>query len=241
MRRKSYREQLLMKVKPKHQKNDVDSLNWIICNKPIFSDISKTKRRQYLQSIIKLEPWVYFNIKFYLSKEVACRIHGMNHAIRVAINVLLIAEERNLKISKLDLIYMGLFHDIGRVNDNRDDNHGERSLQLFDSLIKKNKIFVSDLGSISYGIKMHDVIQRETNITINQDSSDFLNIIKTADALDRYRFPRIDWWINDSYLKLFPSDTLKDIAFEICVRSELEYIKRKKIDYDKIIKKLIAD
>jgi hypothetical protein len=51
-----------------------------------------------------------------------------------------------------------------------------------------------------------------------------IDLLKTADALDRYRLPKTKWWQGDAFLKLLPSTALKSFAFDLVVESERRYL-----------------
>ena len=89
MQTKSLRDQLLEKVKPEHQNNDQESLDWIRLNKPNF-DVLNSKIPEEIKRVTEIKPWDYFKDTFYFSKRTLRCIHGKNHAIRVAINILLL-------------------------------------------------------------------------------------------------------------------------------------------------------
>jgi hypothetical protein len=57
-----------------------------------------------------------------------------------------------------------------------------------------------------------------------------VDIVKTADALDRYRLPKLKWWINDSYLRCLPPDWIKRTAYDLVVASEYLCLETGKVD-----------
>lgn len=113
--------------------------------------------------------------------------HGINHLYRVSILSGMIHElvrEDYDDLNDTTLIHVmmaGLFHDIGRENDEEDTEHGKRSIELLD----KHHIHISkDMRQI---IEYHC----KDDIQFPQCSSKIqimYQILKDADALDRVRF-----------------------------------------------------
>lgn len=240
MQTKSLRDQLLEKVKPEHQNNDQESLDWIGLNKPNFN-VSNSKISEEIKRMAEIKPWDYFRDDFYSSKQTSGCIHGKNHAMRVAINILLLYFESRPKkeIAINDLIYSALFHDCSRINDSKDVGHGERSSGLLKSRAVAGEIEIKDLKSVLSSIYFHDLnyemIEGNPNYT---QSKTLCDLLKTADSLDRYRFPRNDWWIDDKCLKIIPSDTLKNFAFNLSINSEQEKLTNSDVNYNKVITKI---
>lgn len=113
--------------------------------------------------------------------------HGINHLYRVSILSGMIHEivrEDYDDLNDTTLIHVmmaGLFHDIGRENDEENTEHGKRSIELLD----KHHIHISkDMRQI---IEYHC----KDDIQFPQCSSKIqimYQILKDADALDRVRF-----------------------------------------------------
>lgn len=238
MRKASLRNLLQKKEKPVLQKNDLISLSWIKQNKPDFKSIKK--QTKILKNLLLIKPWSRFNDGFYVKNEILNGIHGRNHAKRVAINIVCLFFEKKLqgKVNINDLIYSALFHDCSRINDNKDENHGERSSFIFQQII--NQFNIEDRVGVLISMKFHNY-DRDTllkNVKYKKNKL-ICDLLKTADSLDRYRFPRSDWWINDQYLDIIPSDNLKNFSFNLCSNSEMAQIKNRGVNYDSEIKKIL--
>lgn len=52
-----------------------------------------------------------------------------------------------------------------------------------------------------------------------------IDVLKTADALDRYRLPKLKWWIDDAQIKIVPSDDFKAFSFDLIIASERRFLK----------------
>lgn len=241
MQQKNLRYSLLQKEKPKHQNNDLISLEWISSNKPFFGNVNKKILEKLLNKILKIKPWDYFVSEFYLNKEVLNCIHGRNHSIRVAINLLFLGFQNKIPndISLNDLIYSGLFHDCSRINDNNDLGHGEKSAIIFLSNLEKEKIQVKNKSAIYSAIKFHDLDYKYfCNLKEYNKNKYLCDLLKTADSLDRYRFPRDDWWIDEKYLMILPNNITKNFAFDLCYLTEKQKLINGEADFEEIIQRI---
>ena len=75
------------------------------------------------------------------------------------------------------------------------------------------------------------------NIPHKDRNDDFVNLLKAADALDRYRLPKMSWWINDKFLTIKPKPEEKNFAFNMVTFTEKELLEKK--SYREIIIKYI--
>lgn len=113
--------------------------------------------------------------------------HGINHLYRVSILSGMIHElvrEDYDDLNDTTLIHVmmaGLFHDIGRENDEEDTEHGKRSIELLD----KHHIHISkEMRQIIEYHCIDDSLLPECSSQIKI----LYQILKDADALDRVRF-----------------------------------------------------
>lgn len=140
-------------------------------------------------------------------------IHGINHIKRVYILVNLIADMENInERDRKILSYCALYHDIGRVNDWYDINHGVNS---FLKIEKENLIDNKYKEIVRFIIENHcnndkDSIMKINNYKINdKERAMYLyKVFKDSDGLDRVRI--MDF--NKKYLRLKISNKLIPIA-----------------------------
>ncbi|MDD5625677.1 MAG: hypothetical protein PHG83_00740 [Patescibacteria group bacterium] len=207
---------------PKHQFMDNQTLKWMIKNKPKFNGGRKIKIDpliiiKYLQRYSPQEKW--FKDKILISS-----IHGQRHILR-CIALAGILYNANLISGNInELCIVASLHDIRRKTDKEDNNHAKKAAIW----VKKNNNLISEyfgydisgraLENISTTILYHDKIKYLK--TLNSSLSELIDNFKMIDALDRYRQPKIKWWLNEDYLKIKPDCFIKRIAFELVVRSE---------------------
>lgn len=146
-------------------------------------------------------------------------LHGMNHTARVLINSLLIAQEMGcLEDNELELLsFAAIFHDCGRLSDDIETGHGERSSKIMlKSDIVKDRFDDEELELLSAVITCHDMPDEkgydfiESHISIfYQDAAKIIyDILKDADALDRYRLCGYRYEFDFNYLRLEESKRL---------------------------------
>ena len=123
-------------------------------------------------------------------------------------------------------MFMGLCHDCRRRNDNTDPLHGRRAarwLLCHPHILRGTAARFAQ--EIRYAIEVHndryDFFDKEHRYF---RYGKWVDILKTADALDRYRFPREEWWLSDNFLRCIPSITEKAFAFDFCQESERRYV-----------------
>lgn len=222
---KNYRKELLEKEKPKHQFHDKMSLKWITNNK--FSDLKGIYKinSKFICEIERVKPWEIIDVSWFSNGLVRDGIHGFRHACRVAVHAVSLAINNYHSVSKKELeslVFAGLLHDCQRKNDNADFNHGKRTAVW----LSKNKNIVPDyldkfFLAIQFSISVHnDPYEQIVTHPAYKKFKFFVDILKTADALDRYRFPRSDWWISSEFISLQPSIQDMSFAFDLALKSE---------------------
>lgn len=210
---------------PPHQFMDWETLYWIIENAPRFSR-KKTKfpSREFLESFLPSHGW-------FLKRNGLDSLHGMRHLLRVAVNATLVARERSYRGDIRNLTIASVLHDVRRKDDKGDPAHGKRAAEWF----RKNRILIEkrfrvrldkkSADAIYWAIYFHELpidefSQKETYRHFKEE----IDIVRAADALDRYRLPKTKWWINDKKLKMRIPLYLKNAAFGMTVRSEESFL-----------------
>jgi hypothetical protein len=125
-------------------------------------------------------------------------------------------------------------HDLRRRNDLPDISHSNRTAKWFTtniSLIEnqfETQFSKEDIDEIYYTIYFHNKPYEDTRHSRTEHFKKYktsIDILKTADALDRYRLPNVTFWIDEKYLSLIPPENLKQIAFELLISSESNFLK----------------
>lgn len=152
-------------------------------------------------------------------------IHGIKHTQRVLIllDKIIQIEGLNLRDSNI-LGYAGLYHDIGRTNDNIDIIHGIRSFKRLShrgSLSKIKELNTEDIEILKFIIEQHcfkdenaKVNINDYNITDKESALKLYYIFKDADGLDRVRIGDLDV----KYLRCNSSKTLVEEAKKLFIK-----------------------
>ncbi len=163
-------------------------------------------------------PSIQIDYGFYLNEmkgfDFISDIHGQNHTKRVLLHILILCHLLNVSGKEKAMLCMAaIYHDLGRVHDNRDDKHGFRSKQIYEGDVKSPHPIISFL--IEYHSRMdsqgldeinnNPVLAKEKDLVIK-----LYNIFKDADALDRIRLGPRD--LDIGYLRLPESKQLIKVA-----------------------------
>jgi len=213
---------------PLFQYMDVGTQQWILSHDPNYglSALNPTLEATYHDisaTFALLSDW-------FLEPKIIDSIHGKRHLLRTTFMAFLLAQPLGLPDEQIrNVIIAGLLHDIRRQDDKGDTGHADRSAQWFmkqvQTLEKQWHIAISarDQETIAAAIALHETPYTdfsEIQKTQYQTYRTAVDIVKTADALDRYRLPKLKWWPSDSFLSLVPIPGIKQFAFNLVVTSE---------------------
>ncbi len=200
---------LYIKLKErKYEKNqilDKESVSWLKRELDIRTPIRPLNiapmREEYLLQYAPKKHW--FN-----SGRIKT-IHGISHALRVILYSYILC-----KIHKIDrfepFLLAASIHDVKRLNDREDINHSKRASDwYYKSNIKiKKKFSNEEIKEVCLAVE-----GKEDKLKIN-------SILKSADALDRYRLPKKKWWLKKELVPIpIPK---KVINFSKCFTVETE-------------------
>jgi len=132
-------------------------------------------------------------------------IHGESHALRVMIFAYIICNLGKIKNYEKYLISSSI-HDVSRTSDTDDPNHGERVSQWF--------------LRISMAVKYHDTDYNLIPRDILLKFGSMINVLKCADALDRFRLPKENWFPKKEFLKINLPDSLFDLSKKLVYETE---------------------
>ena len=143
-------------------------------------------------------------------------IHGIGHIERVLLFGALIAMQNQCSKEDTELLLTACsYHDIGRVDDSLDDDHGKRSSEKLPEVIS---LPYEDMAIVRAAIYAHSIDDSKMPSVITsfgiRDSARALNIarmLKDADALDRVRVFDLD----PKYLRFPCSLQYVDFAYEL--------------------------
>jgi len=213
---------------PKIQLMDIETLKWIETNRPNFTKANPPFTSKILEQVKKYVPLK----QWFLEKDCVDSIHGIRHILRVIANVSnLIFNRKTDLITARNLLISSSLHDLRRKDDKGDEGHAVRARDWFmensDKICRYFDIVLSieDIDEIASAIYFHEIPYGQ----ILSDKGylkhkEIIDLLKTADALDRYRLPKLKWWINDDFVKIVPDESEKSFAYNLVINSEKYYL-----------------
>ena len=217
---------------PEFQYMDRPTWRWILRNNPGYRlDPADTiaPALAWLCALTPPQDW-------FLDRRVCDSLHGLRHLKRTAYYSLLLASQAGLELEQAKLAAVAaLLHDIRRRQDKADAGHAVRAATWCRANATKIAqywhidISELELNSITAALALHETPYADftpAQQTLYKTHQAYVDILKTADALDRYRLPKLSWWINDSRLEITPSVSLKQCAYEIVLASEGYFLQK---------------
>lgn len=209
---------------PKHQYIDAPTLKW-----------AKQNGQELLDYKIDFASDVFFELKrfdkylppseWFEKEKVMKGIHGFRHIMRVCVNSKLLLSE--LEKESDNLLIAASLHDVRRVFDREDSKHGVRAANWFEENVGQIEDYYEvnlspeDVKEIYYAIKFHAFdYQKLSDSEEYKNSKTIVDLLKTADSLDRFRLPKLKWWIDKEYLKIEPSREIIAFGFKAFFYSE---------------------
>jgi hypothetical protein len=221
--------QLQERPYPLHQRLDKLSIGWLTDQaKPVAVGI-KTLMPGYKPFPLET---LYLDPAWFQIPADALGIHGIRHLMRVTLYSWILIQEQvlfdKLSYNKLHaFLQVALVHDIVRVDDNADLEHGYRSYEWIKQKLPYIPLFIAD------ATRFH--VEEELP-NLDELSLELLKILKTADALDRFRLPKMKWWPDPSRMVLSVSPALLDFCKYVTIRTEQDTVDANSTD--EVISKL---
>ena len=205
--------QARMKKLCKNQKLDLETLRWI----KEKSKINKISVQHFKKDFIPLDK-EKFKIflpqkNWFYKKEFISNIHGMGHTLRVILNSYIICQLKEYK-NYYPILIAASIHDIRRKSDKEDPNHGKRAFMWFKkkNLAIKKQLEPLEIEGISMAIVYHNVPYNKIPKQKLLKFRKYIDILKYADAMDRFRLPKQKWWPSEQYLKLNLDKKIFDLS-----------------------------
>ncbi|HSW65651.1 MAG TPA: HD domain-containing protein [Bacillota bacterium] len=210
----------------------METCQWIIANNPHYTASRPAYSRQAAASLARFP----IDTAWFQNPLLIDSLHGLRHLYRTAYFCMRLLEHTGtLDSEDSDLIIVAaLLHDIQRLDDKADEGHASRSaLWVISNLPRLSqtwnlKLNAEHIAKIEAVIALHETpynsFSPEQQHLYTQHKS-LVDILKTADALDRYRLPKLTWWPDDKHLALIPPKELKQEAYQLVAASELSFLK----------------
>lgn len=187
------------RLQPDIQNMDQATLDKIKEHKPEYqvSDVNYYLTVEEVSLIKNLSP----KPDWYINPEIISSIHGIAHTLRVMVYAVLLTRDLINDSDREALLIACSVHDTQRMNDRGDEGHEDRAISW-----------------LSEHFAQHPLLNQA--LMILRDTDALSKYLRAADALDRFRLPKVKWWIDDSYLEIKPTAEMKEFSFNLVVSSE---------------------
>lgn len=220
---------------PAHQHMDKRTVQWIRSNRPTFGNGAEmeppTPGADAIRTLIRAAtvpaPWYY-------TEQTIDSLHGRRHCLRTAVHAAVLLATTNLPLrDHIALVIAAAVHDCRRYNDRSDRGHGKRAAEWLENHSREvTTHFGADLTAarldlMEAAVGLHDVPYAEFSASqwcAYQRAQQYVDLLKAADALDRYRLPRLSWWPDPKLLKVEPPVTQWRFGFDLVCESEARYL-----------------
>ncbi|MFE2373587.1 hypothetical protein [Streptomyces sp. NPDC059398] len=216
---------------PLHQHMDHATVAWISNHRPDLPLAPQPALRPQSKEMLALGG---LPTRWWAEPRLYTSLHGVRHAMRTAALAAVLAETNGLDdTDTATAILAAAVHDCQRRHDLDDQGHGARAA-----------IWLAANADITWGHFGHAatprrIVQAVTAVRLHDtpyeaftadDKSDharaerITDVVKAADALDRYRLPKLKWWPDARYVRESAFSQLRGLAFDLVLVSERAYL-----------------
>ncbi|MEU6442484.1 hypothetical protein [Streptomyces sp. NPDC047046] len=212
---------------PPHQYMDRATLAWIRDSRPDFPPARTPALRPRsldLLARLSLPPQWWADRRLYTS------LHGVRHALRTATFAAVLAEANGLDDSDAATATLAAaVHDCQRLHDQDDPGHGGRAAVWLAANAHTicNHVGLTAtprrISRAATAIRLHDIPYASftmDDVTDYARAEPIADVLKAADALDRYRLPKLKWWPDTRYVREPAFDSLRELAYDLVLNSE---------------------
>ncbi|MER5971803.1 hypothetical protein ABT112_19075 [Streptomyces sp. NPDC002055] len=216
---------------PHHQYTDLATVRWITANRPALSDGPPPRLRATSQRLLSRSA---IPVGWLATEKCLDSLHGIRHGMRTAALAALLAEAAGLSDDDATtLILAATVHDCRRLHDKDDPGHGARgAIWLADNAETVWSHFglvatPSRIATAATAVRLHDLPYgafSEDDQADHARAEIICDLLRAADALDRYRLPKLSWWPDPAQVRSDAFSGLRTTAFELVVRSETAWL-----------------
>lgn len=202
-----------------HQFMDSETLEWLERELSVvkITNLPKVTLRQK-ELVLSLLP----RKEYFLNNLNYESIHGVRHIIRVMFNIVMVCEL--LGIDNIgDYLIAASIHDLRRMNDRADKLHGRRSWLWFENNVinlPEHKAVMDNFSKVQVMVSYHDTFYEDIPVEILEKYKRDIDIIKSADALDRFRLPNRKWWPKIDFIEIKEVIDIFGASKELMLKSE---------------------
>jgi hypothetical protein len=212
---------------PQHQYMDRATVRWIAANRPDLREVAMAPLPEASQRLLHRAA---APAGWWLESQVTGSIHGIRHGMRTAALAALLAQDAGMDEAETgDLVVAAAVHDCRRVHDQDDRGHGARAsswlTQNADTVWRHFGLTATTARTnrAAVAVRLHDVPYTSFSAADEADyakAEQLCDMVKAADALDRYRLPKLSWWPDAAHVRAGSFERFRAAAFDLVVRSE---------------------
>ncbi|MGX4733128.1 HD domain-containing protein [Kitasatospora griseola] len=216
---------------PLHQFTDAATVEWIKTNRPDFPPTRPSPLHTITKTLIESAA---IPTRWLAEPRLADSIHGHRHALRTAVLAALLADRHGLDESDTAVVVIAAaVHDCQRHHDKDDPGHGGRAAVWLAANADpvwthfRRRPRPSEVIKAVAAVRLHEVPYEAFTAADRADHSRaerVCDVVKAADALDRYRLPKLSWWPNRQYVREPAFDELLPLAHDLVVISEEAFL-----------------
>jgi hypothetical protein len=202
---------------------DKETLDWIKVNSGYTQDVPRIPEVAFTENdIATLIEFLPADEEF-LRHDHINALHGISHVSRTMVNMIAVCKRLGIEDYKPYLFMMRL-HDLRRENDKGDTGHGLRAWEYF--VANRNAYSYEFLNSAEYleqlevTVTYHETNYEDIPSEVLAKHQRVIDIVKAADALDRYRMPKARWFPNPEFMALQEAHALLPLAKRLTIESE---------------------
>ncbi|MFE2496871.1 hypothetical protein [Streptomyces scopuliridis] len=216
---------------PLHQHMDRAAIEWISDNRPDLPQGPQPPLRPLSQGLLTrggLPTLWLADPRLYMS------IHGVRHSMRTAALAAVLAETHHLDdADTATAVVAASVHDCRRRHDKGDRGHGARAAIWLaanaDTIWGHFGLTTTPrrIVQAATAVRLHDVPYDAFTTDDRTDharAERISDVVKAADALDRYRLPKLTWWPNARYVREPAFDEFRSLAFDLVLISEKAHL-----------------
>ncbi|MGW4647205.1 hypothetical protein [Kitasatospora sp. NPDC004289] len=216
---------------PLHQFTDTATVEWIKANRPDFPPAWPPPLRPSTKALVEQAA---IPTRWFAEPQLADSIHGHRHGLRTAVLAALLADWHGLnETDTAATVIAAAVHDCQRQHDKDDQGHGSRAAvwlaanaELAWSHFRRTPS-PSEIIRAATAVRLHEVPYEAFTADDRADYSRaerICDLVKAADALDRYRLPKRSWWPDSRYVREPAFNQLLPLAFDLVVVSEEAFL-----------------
>ncbi len=219
---------------PAHQFMDAATVDWIASHRPAFP--LETERCQLPAVARRVLAAGAGPPHWHAEPRIVESLHGSRHLLRTAAIAALLAGLHGLdEKTTATLVVAAAVHDCRRLDDGCDRGHGWRGgdwlMQTGPEVFGHFGVEYSDeqLEHAATAVRLHEIpyewFGHAPDLDVMRQKAPMItDLLKTADAADRYRLPKKPWWPKDQFVRIVAPEWVKRLAFELVVESERAFV-----------------